>query len=250
MNEVYSVRDMSDNFQYQRRRAIYEYIAQEISGDVLEISDCYPDGIDLIAPRVRSLTIVSRHACRVDTTRWEHVEFYRLTHPPFIQASGSFDCIISYHVLVHVRDDFEMIRELHRMLKPGGRLILISPNRRMSLTRNPWYVREYLGDELCNLLRYRFREVDRKGVFGNSRAMTYYEKSRQFVQQLLRHDLLKLHCWLPRVLFRIPYSLYYRMTRRKIFIANRTLTCSLTSSDYYVAPASESCFDWVYIATY
>ncbi len=250
MPDTSSTRDMSDNFQYQRRRAIYTYISGLVSGDVLEISDCYPEGMDLLTPRVRSLTIVSRHACRIDPTRWEHVEFHRVAQPPFIQASGSFDFIISYHVLVHSRDDFEMIRELHRMLRPGGRLILISPNRQMSLTRNPWYVREYLGDELYNLLRYRFREVEPMGVFGGPKAMEYYEKNKQTVQHLLQRDVLKFHRWLPRLLFRIPYNLYNRMTRRQLLIAHRTLTCSLTPEDYYVAPAAEQCFDWIYIATH
>lgn len=245
-----SARDISDNFLYQRRRAVYEYIAGKVSGDVLEISNCYPDGIEMIAPRVRSLTVVSRHSCRVDITRWGNVEFHRIAQPPFIQASGSFDFIISYHVLVHTRDDFEVIRELHRMLRPGGRLILISPNRRMSLTRNPWHKREYSADELCNLLQYRFREVERLGVFGGAKAMAYYEKNRLSVQHFLQRDVLKIHRWLPRLLLRIPYSIYNRINRRKLFIANRTLTCSLSPEDYRIAPAADDCFDWVYIATH
>lgn len=243
-------RDISDNFLYQRRRHVYEHIAGMISGDVLEISSCYPDGIDLVASRARSLTIVSRRACCIDPTQYANVEFHRIVQPPFIQASGSFDFIISYHVLVHTRDDFEVIRELHRMLRPGGKLILISPNRTMSLTRNPWHKREYSSDELSNLLGYRFREVERLGVFGREKAMDYYEKNRQSVQHFLQRDVLKIHRWLPRVLLRIPYSIYNRINRRKLFIANRTLTCSLSPEDYYLAPAADDCFDWVFIATH
>jgi ubiquinone/menaquinone biosynthesis C-methylase UbiE len=38
-----------------------------------------------------------------------------------------FDCIICYHVLEHVADDLQAMKELFRVLKPGGWAILQSP---------------------------------------------------------------------------------------------------------------------------
>lgn len=40
---------------------------------------------------------------------------------------NQFDCIICYHVLEHVLDDRSAMRELFRVLKPGGWAILQSP---------------------------------------------------------------------------------------------------------------------------
>ena len=39
----------------------------------------------------------------------------------------TFDCIICNHVLEHVPDDAQALRELHRVLKPGGFAILQTP---------------------------------------------------------------------------------------------------------------------------
>ncbi len=40
---------------------------------------------------------------------------------------NQFDCIICYHVLEHIPNDKEAMRELFRVLKPGGGAILQSP---------------------------------------------------------------------------------------------------------------------------
>jgi len=41
--------------------------------------------------------------------------------------SASFDAIVASHVLEHVPDDRQAMQELHRLLKPGGRLITMVP---------------------------------------------------------------------------------------------------------------------------
>lgn len=47
-------------------------------------------------------------------------------HLPF--ASASFDAILGQHVLEHIADTPEALREWHRLLKPNGRLALATPN--------------------------------------------------------------------------------------------------------------------------
>jgi SAM-dependent methyltransferase len=44
-------------------------------------------------------------------------------------ASGSFDVVFSHEVIEHVEDDRLAARELVRVLRPGGRLVLFCPNR-------------------------------------------------------------------------------------------------------------------------
>ncbi|GAP12890.1 protein containg methyltransferase domain [Longilinea arvoryzae] len=48
-------------------------------------------------------------------------------HLPFPDAS--FDFLLSHEVLEHVQNDAEVIREMVRVLRPGGRLALFCPNR-------------------------------------------------------------------------------------------------------------------------
>ncbi len=43
-------------------------------------------------------------------------------------ATASFDHVLCIHVLEHIGDDGAAVRELHRMLKPGGTAIIMVPN--------------------------------------------------------------------------------------------------------------------------
>lgn len=44
-------------------------------------------------------------------------------------ADGYFDTVLSHEVIEHVRDDVEAAREMLRVLKPGGRMVVFCPNR-------------------------------------------------------------------------------------------------------------------------
>ncbi|MCJ7700012.1 MAG: class I SAM-dependent methyltransferase [Anaerolineales bacterium] len=42
---------------------------------------------------------------------------------------GSFDLVLSHEVIEHVQDDRAALAEMVRVLKPGGRVVIFSPNR-------------------------------------------------------------------------------------------------------------------------
>jgi len=41
----------------------------------------------------------------------------------------SFDAVVSFDVIEHVQDDLKFLREIKRVLKRGGKLLLETPNR-------------------------------------------------------------------------------------------------------------------------
>ena len=177
-----------------------------------------------------------------------NVEFVEAAVPPIPAANNSFDYVVSFQVIEHIKRDFDFVREVHRVLKPGGKFIVTTPNAPMSLTRNPWHVREYRAEELTNILECHFSNVETMGVFGNEKVMEYYEKNRRSVQKITRFDLLRLQYILPRFLLKLPYDLLNRFNRRRLLKKNTELTTSITMDDYYIAPVGEGCFDLFYIA--
>lgn len=241
-------RDKSDNFVFQRSLLAYCRAAEMVHGDVLEIGTGTGYGIDAVAPYTVSFTTVDKHVpegiCFAD-----NVEFVQAEVPPLPFESGRFDCVISFQVIEHIERDMDFVREVYRVLRPGGRFILTTPNAPMSLTRNPWHVREYSADELSNLLGCVFDGVEPYGVFGNGKVMAYYAENRKAVERVMRFDVLDLQHRLPRWLLRLPYDVANRINRRRLLARNTELTESIVMEDYRIGEVADDCFDLFYVAT-
>ena len=240
-------REISDNFVFQRSLMAYHEAARLVGGEVLEIGTGTGYGIDLVAPRATRFTTLDKQAPD-GLVLPGNTEFVRAVVPPLPFENERFDCVISFQVIEHIRRDRELVREVKRVLRPGGRFIVTTPNARMSLTRNPWHVREYTPEELAALLAGEFASVEAMGVCGNRRVEAYYEKNREGVRRITRFDPLKLQYRLPRWMLRLPYDLMNRLNRRRPLAQNRDLTASIRMEDYRIGPVTDSCFDLFYIA--
>ncbi|MBT8228697.1 MAG: methyltransferase domain-containing protein, partial [Bacteroidia bacterium] len=63
---------------------------------------------------------------------------------------GTFDIVVSSEVIEHVPDPLKAITEMHRVLKPGGILVLTTPNRFWYwsvVMANKFNLRKYQGLE-------------------------------------------------------------------------------------------------------
>ena len=110
--------------------------------------------------------------------RNNNIEFFEMNVPPLDFEANTIDFVVTFQVIEHINDDKKFIKEIHRVLKPGGKLILTTPNRLMSLSRNPWHVREYSPIEMREILNYSFNNINIKGVFGNEKVMKYYNENK------------------------------------------------------------------------
>ena len=168
--ERVSQRDASDNYVFQRSLLAYVYAAERIEGNVLEIGTGSGYGIEVVAPKATRFLTIDKHTPSADLlTAHSNVEFRQMTVPPLAGiADGSIDCVISFQVIEHIKNDGAFVAEVARVLKEGGIFICSTPNRPMSLTRNPWHVREYTAEEFSSLLGGAFGEVEALGVEGGA----------------------------------------------------------------------------------
>lgn len=241
-------REASDNYVFQRSRLAYVEASRMVSGRVLEIGTGTGYGAEIVAPSAERFTTIDKTRSEELGMLPANVEFVEAKVPPLPFADNTFDYVVSFQVIEHIPNDRAFVAEVLRVLRHGGKFIVSTPNRPMSLTRNPWHVREYTAEQFASLLS-SFSSVERRGVEGNERVWEYYEKNRESVHRIMRFDVLRMQWWLPRWILKIPYDIMNRLNRRRLHSANKSLTEGIAMEDYSVVDVHDKCFDLFYIAT-
>jgi SAM-dependent methyltransferase len=73
---------------------------------------------------------------------------------------SSFELAVAVEVIEHVEDDESFVANLRSVLKKGGCAVLTTPNGDFVHNNNPDHVRHYKKEELSELLRRHFSQVD------------------------------------------------------------------------------------------
>ena len=74
-------------------------------------------------------------------------------------ADDSFDLVTCFETIEHVEAQERVVAELARVLRPGGLLVISSPNRSEYPPGNPFHVHELTADEFRALLAGAFADV-------------------------------------------------------------------------------------------
>ena len=156
-------------------------------------------------------------------------------------ADGSFQRIISFQVIEHLEDPSDYLAGIARLLAPDGEAWISTPNRRTSDGVNPYHVREYVGDELAELLGRHFGEVSLSGVGMSDPVRAYFGARQERVARLLRLDPLGLHRRMPRALVDWGFPRLARLVRWRA--QQQEGLPDVDWRDYPVGPADDGCLD-------
>lgn len=239
----------SDNYVFQRSLLAYKEAAKYVQGKVLEIGTGSGYGIEVIAPKTTEFWTLDKTYININYQKYSNTRFIKTKVPPIANIPDNyFDFVICFQVIEHIKDANLLLEEIKRVLKDKGILIISTPNSKMSLTRNPWHVKEYTHNEFNKFLLTTFDIIESQGVFGDINIADYYKKNKKLVYKILKYDILGLNKNLPRWALRTPYDLINRLSRVKLLNSNKELTLSITHNNYYLSDVSDECFDLFYIA--
>lgn len=194
-------RSEADYILYLRHLFAYETASAELrsSDAVIDIGCGAGYGTRLLSNRARHVTGVDVSTDAVTAARAAYgsdacvFSAYDGVRLPFVNAQ--FDAATSFQTLEHVIDDSRFVADAGRVLKPGGLLVLTTPNRTTRLRdgQRPWnrfHVREYSSRQLESLLSESFGTVRMLGVRANVR-MEQVENARvASAQRIARLDPL------------------------------------------------------------
>ncbi|ADG75248.1 Methyltransferase type 11 [Cellulomonas flavigena DSM 20109] len=109
---------------------------------------------------------------------------------PLPFPDDSFDLVCSIQVIEHVTDVDGYLREVRRVLRPGGAFVCVTPDRehRLFPRQRPWnefHVHEYDPAELGRLLGARFGPVNVQGMTGPRRLLDHELRRYRWTRLLL-----------------------------------------------------------------
>ena len=117
-----------------------------------------------------------------------------------------FDLVLNFQVLEHIENEPPFLEGLKARIKPGGQLMLTTPNILKTFSENPYHVREYTCAQLRDLLEKIFSEVEILGMHGNPKVTAFDAGRERAVKRILRLDPLGLRNLLPQGLVNAGFA--------------------------------------------
>ncbi|ULE33229.1 class I SAM-dependent methyltransferase [Mycobacterium sp. IDR2000157661] len=149
-----------ENYWFRRHEVVYARLADRCAGrDVLEAGCGEGYGADLIASVARHVTGLDYDEATVNhvRARYPRVEMRHGNLASLPLGDGTVDVVVNFQVIEHLWDQGGFVAECLRVLRPGGVLLMSTPNRiTFSPGRdtpvNPFHTRELDAAELTELL--------------------------------------------------------------------------------------------------
>ncbi len=247
--ERIAYRSAADNYVFNRQLRAYELTQDHIRGTVLEIGSGDGYGLKLLAPRAEKYIALDKYETSIDMDLHPNVDFVQAVVPPLTGIEDQqIDVVVCFQVIEHIKNDRLLLSEIKRVLRPGGRLYMTTPNIKMTLTRNPWHIREYTPQAFKELISLSFETFDLKGIYGDPLVMQYYNEHKASVHKLMKYDILNLQYRLPRWMLQIPFDILDKMNRNKSHKANPGLLDKISSANFNLEEVSDTCLDFYLMA--
>lgn len=193
---------------YLRRLFPYNYLRKVISKNscVLEVGFGEGYGIHHISQKAKMTVGLELSEAYVENAKKKYSNssctFMRYDGEKIPFEDNTFDYVISCMVIEHVLDIYTYLKEIYRVLKPGGYLYITTPNRKLRLKdhEEPFYrfhITEFDKESLFRVISKVFNDVTVNGIDGIPEIHNLELKRIHQLRKLYKWDLLRMSKRLP-----------------------------------------------------
>ena len=229
----------ANNVTVKRCFYAYEFAEEFVKGKKVADIGCGTGyGTVHLAGFAEEATGVDYSAETLENSRKEyaHITNLKFVHgkvPPVPLESESMDVVTAFQFIEHIPNPVDFIRDVHRVLKPGGVFLCTTVNARKSLARNPFHVFEYTFDWMESDFRKVFGDVEMIGLQGNEKVNKYYNENNKWVRKILKWDVLRLHKIVPANWVTWPYNFLTSRMRKNLMEENPD-TLTIDTRDFFL----------------
>ena len=150
-----------ENYWFRRHEVAYEHLAPRCTGAVILEAGCGEGyGAALLARTARHVVALDYDPLTVQhvARRYPALRTVRGNLAALPVDTSTVDVVANFQVIEHLWDQEGFLTECARVLRPGGRLLVTTPNRLTfspgrDTPRNPFHTRELSPSELDGMLR-------------------------------------------------------------------------------------------------
>lgn len=229
----------SNNVTVKRCFFAYEFARDYVAGKVTADVGCADGyGTQYLADFTQSTTGIDYSEQTIAEARNKHASKSNLSFkagsvPPIPLPDESVDVLTAFQFIEHIHPRLDFMKDVKRVLKPGGVFICTTPNIKMSIARNPFHVHEYTFDEMKTEASVVFSATELMGLQGNVKVNKYYEENARWAKKILRLDPLGLHKMIPASWLVVPYNFLTSVMRKNLKEQN-TDTLEISTSDFFL----------------
>ena len=186
-----------DNANFHIRYCL-SFIKKYIKGDILEIgAGCGSFTRNYIKTDFKNITLTELDKKNIQdlNRKFKNFKNVKVLNTTINKIENEYDTILYLHVLEHIKDDQDEIREATKRLKKGGHLLIMVPahqkiysNLDRAVGHYRRYERKFFKEELTNLKRVRLFSLDIIGYL-------LYFLNKIFFKEEIFPSSLKIFIW-------------------------------------------------------
>lgn len=246
------------NVTYQQSLVAYEFAAKYAEGKtVLDVASGEGYGTSVLGKTALQAVGLDLHKGAVDEAQknygTQNVRFIQgdLLTAPEILKGEQFDVVCCFQTIEHVEDHDAFLESLTAVTKPGGLILVSTPNTNVFHSFNPYHVHELGYEEIRDLFSRNYKNFTIYGVFGDEGVIEYRKGKQKISDSMLRLDFLQARNWLPRKLLLAVYAFVsYFLIKKISFWKHSKKVSNITTSNFRVAEEHvEKALDFIAVAT-